>query len=235
MSTKRKIFTLAAFYTIALFTVVSGYLPTTVNADTGSDATMYLSFVHDGLGFYKVRNLDATPRQFTYDGRVLSINVGDTMIWENDADIRTFTIVSDQKLWNDQIGKIKVGQRINYKFDKPGTYTFYIKEISSKRQTIIVNGNEELPTATETPVATIANYPTPVPTTTYNPSYTAVRDTVSTPVSTAVPIVRYTPVPVQKYDMPDVEIPLEMTPTSVASVVVAALSIYITFRRKIRK
>lgn len=192
------------------------------SADTNTSATMYLSLVNDAFGFYKVRNLETIPRQFTYDDHVLNINIGDAIIWENDADISMLTVVSDQNLWNDQIGRIKVGQKINYKFDKPGTYTFHLKEALSK-QTIVVNNIGEVT------IATVA----PVPTETYKPSYTVPRAAMPTPTSTIAP--EYTPLPVSPYAIQGVKIPIKLTPTSFASIVVGILSMYITFRRKVRK
>lgn len=243
MIVKRTAFTLVVLFVVTLVVMISGPLSIVAIADTGISATMYLTFVHDGMGFYKVRNLDTpVPRQFTYVDRILNVNLGDTMIWENDADTSTLTILSDQNLWNDQVGRVRVGQKVNYKFDKPGTYTFYIKESSGKRQTIIVSNIGEMPTVTQTPIATATAYPTPVPTTTYKPSATQTRTAIPTPVTTVARSVtplpsvpKYTPVPIAIPTVPDIKIPVEMTPTSFASIAVATLSIYVTFRRKTGK
>ena len=210
------------FSVVLLFVVVPGPLLIKASADTNTSATMYLSLVNDAFGFYKIRNLETIPRQFTYDDHVLNINIGDTIIWENDADISTLTVVSDQNLWNDQIGMIKVGQKINYKFDKPGTYTFHLKEAPSK-QTIVVNNIGEVTIVTVTPV----------PTETYKPSYTLPRMAMPTPISTIAP--GYTPLPVSQYAIQGVKIPIKLTPTSFVSMAVGILSMYITFRRKVRK
>jgi plastocyanin len=230
MDIKRTIFTFVPFFVVVFIIMALGHILTVASAANNSSIaiynsspTIYLSYVDDGLGFYKIRNLDTTPRQFNYDDRILPINIGDTIVWENDADIDTFTIVSDQNLWNDQIGQIKVGQKINYKFDKPGRYTFYIKEASEKRQTIIVRDIEKMPTMTKTPTAIITKNPTPAPVATFTPISTI----------TVVPnIPRSTSTQVPTYIIPDVENPVRMTPTSVASIIVATLSIYLTFRRK---
>jgi plastocyanin len=198
-----------------------GHILTVASAANNSSPTIYLSYVDDGLGFYKIRNLDTTHRQFNYDDRILPINIGDTVVWENDADIDTFTIVSDQNLWNDQIGQIKVGQKINYKFDKPGKYTFYIKEVPEKHQTIIVKDIVEIPTATKSPIATIAPLKTPIVV-----NVTAgIATPIPIPTVTIVPT--NTPVQVSTYEMP-----IRITPTSFMSIIVATLSIYITCRRK---
>jgi plastocyanin len=220
MATKRKISIYIIFSVVLLFVLASGSLLIITNAETNNSATIYLSLVNDAFGFYKIRNLETIPRQFTYDDHVLNINIGDTIIWENDADISTLTVVSDQNLWNDQIGMIKVGQKINYKFDKAGIYTFHLKEILSK-QTIVVNNLGITPTVEQT-MAIV----TPVPTEIYKPSHTAQRTAIPTPT---------TPVPVSINVVPDVKIPIKLTPTSFASIAVGILSIYITFRRKVRK
>jgi plastocyanin len=228
MSSKRKM--LIIFFVILLF--ITGYGPWFMaSAGTNSGTTMYLSLVNDAFGFYKIRNLETVPRQFTYENHILNINLGDTIIWENDADISTLTIVSDQNLWNDQVGKIKVGQKINYKFDKPGIYTFHLKEASSK-QTIIVGDIGEVPTVAQIPTVT---YTTHVPTEIYTPSYT------ETVVPTKTVTIVATPNSTQQHSraravpslsIPDIKIPIRLTPTSFASMAVGILSLYITFRRK---
>jgi|GEM_PF-2055548 len=112
--------------------------PSTTSSDIVP--TTYLSYVNNGNGFYQVRNLDKPqPRKFTYENSVLNIGKGDTIIWENDEVKETLNVISDQKLWNSEIGQIKAGRRINYTFYNHGTYTFHIEfEGLSKRQTIVV-------------------------------------------------------------------------------------------------
>lgn len=228
-------------FKIALFTmIIFGIFISTVYADnttpndittTNTNTTIYKTFVTDGLGFYKVRNLDVPPRHFTYENHVLNINNGDTVIWENDADVSTFTIVSEQNLWNNQIGQIKVGNKINYKFDTPGIYTFYIKEISSKRQTIVVVGSTgDIPNEPTIPTQTIS--PTPIensPTPTENSP---------TPTDTF-------PIHKAEFNQTSIDhqidnntfnisipfnIPIKITATTIASMIVTLLSIYIAFK-----
>jgi plastocyanin len=206
---------------IILIVTMLGFLVSTVFADTNMSATIYLTFVTDNLGFYKVRNLEKQPRSFTYENHVLNINQGDTIIWENDADVTTFTIVSNQNLWNDKIGQIRVGQRINYKFDNPGTYTFYVKEASSKLQTIVVgsvrntinNITTLIPTPSQT--ATVIHTPTSLPTT--------VRTIVQAPLPTATVV--HTPVIANA-----VKLPINISATSIAGIIVAIFSIIVTFK-----
>ncbi len=217
---------------------------------SASVPTTYRSFVTDGLGFYKIRNVDVPPVPFTYEDRILSINQGDSIIWINDADSATITIISDQSLWNDKVGQIKVGATINYKFDEPGTYTFHLKG-SSMRQTVMV-GNTGLiaPTVTSTPVHTedipsptpAEDIPSPIytnnkplptntknkplPTTTKNkPSPTYTDDFPTSVVTTNQ---NETNISIQS--MIPINIPIKITTTTIASMIVAMLSIYITYK-----
>ncbi len=208
---------------ITLVIIVLGYLVPAISASTNTSPTIYLTFVTDGLGFYKVRNLEMPPRFFTYNERVLNINQGDTIIWENDADTSTLTIVSDQNLWNNKVGQIKVGNRINYKFNDPGTYTFSIKEVPSKRQTIVVNfidNGETIPTGTYSPIPTaIETYS--VPTVTYSPipTHTPSPTMTYSPISTRTPSQTQAPI----------KLPIKITPTTIASMIVVIVSIYIAY------
>lgn len=203
-----------------LIVTMLGFLVPTVFAGTNASATIYLTFVTDNLGFYKVRNLEMPPHSFTYENRALNINQGDTVIWENDNDIRTITIVSNQNLWNDKIGQIKVGNRVNYKFDNPGTYTFYVKEESSKIQKIVVSpvGNayngETISTPKPLQTATVIHTPTSSSTSVS----TNVRSPLQTVTMTSAPIVT---------NVSDIKLPIKISTTSVASIMVAILSVVI--------
>jgi len=204
-----------------------------------STPTTYRSFVTDGNGFYKIRNIEVPPVPFTYEDRILNINQGDSIVWINDADTATITIISDQNLWDDKIGQIKVGATINYKFTDPGTYTFHLKG-SSMRQTIIVGdmGYEPTvePTDTYTPSPTVTeDMSTPVPTST--PSITPIntqsksKTSTPTPVATLQQIVNTTSdinnnVPNQA-SVP-INLPIKVTATTIASVIVVLFSLYMT-------
>lgn len=199
----------------------------------GSTPTTYRSFVTDGNGFYKIRNIEVPPVPFTYEDRILNINQGDSIVWINDADTATITILSDQNLWNDKIGQIKVGATINYKFTEPGTYTFHLKG-SSMRQTIIVGdmGYEPTvePTDTHTPSPTVTEdmmTPTPYPTSTQSKSKTS----APTPVATLSQIVNTTSDinnngPFQG-SVP-INLPIKVTATTIASMIVVMFSLYMT-------
>jgi plastocyanin len=185
------------------------FISIVADAGVGTTSTTYISYVDDNLGFYKVRNLDQPPRQFTYIDHILNINKGDTVIWQNDADKTTFTILSNQNLWDNNIGYLRVGSKMNYKFDKPGKYTLYVKEYSSIRQTIIVGATDEVPD-TDIVVA-ITNTPFP---TIY------ITTPVPTYVSTYIPRVTYIP----KTTVSTINF------TMIASIIVSILSIFIIFR-----
>lgn len=120
--------------------------------------TTYTTYVDIGMGFYKVRDLTTPSHKFDYENRALNISQGDTMIWKNDAEKTTFTLVSEQGLWDKNVGYLRIGDKINYKFDKPGTYNFYIQENVVAKQTIVVNGG--IATITATPkINPISNTP----------------------------------------------------------------------------
>lgn len=64
---------------------------------------VYISYINPDLGFYKV--IDITTRNpAQYVSRTLTINQGDTVEWENDADNQfTITVVSDQNYFRMQV------------------------------------------------------------------------------------------------------------------------------------
>ncbi len=191
------------------------------------ESTSYMIFVDDGLGFYKVRNLDIPPHKFEYKDHTLSINQGDTVIWQNDAEKTTFTIISEQNLWDNRVGYIRVGSKINYKFESPGIYTFYMKEHTSIRQTIIVNSEEGV------------NKP-PLPKITPTPEITPKETIEKPPPEITPPLQKKDPLKpkINVSDMKrsenknkiDIKIPIKISPTGIVSIIVTILSIIITFK-----
>ena len=131
---------------------------------------IYISYINPDLGFYKITDI-TTHKSAKYVSGTLTINQGDTVEWENDADKQfTMTVVSDQKLFPD-VSLVSIGDNFSYTFNQAEVYTFYIKERHTARQTIIVlpvNGYD-------TPAPTTVITPAPVATSapTYNPSTTA--------------------------------------------------------------
>lgn len=130
----------------------------------------YISYIDPDLGFYKITDA-TTHNPAKYVSGTLTINQGDTVEWENDADKQfTITVVSDQKLFPDT-SLVAIGDNFSYTFNQAEVYTFYIKERHTARQTIIV-----LPVIgynTPVPAATITSAPVATPAPTYIPSTTA--------------------------------------------------------------
>jgi plastocyanin len=185
--------------------------------------TTYLSYVDDVLGFYKVRNLDVPPQQFTYVDHTLNINQGDTVIWQNDAEKTTFTVLSEQNLWDSTVGYLRVASKVNYRFDKPGKYTIYIKEHTSRRQTIIVSALDGIPTPEETSPEETSPEETSIPA----EIDTTPIQTIVTPESTISNPEVITPLPTTDLNIPAINI--NMSGTMIASIIVAILSIFITY------
>ena len=181
------------------------------NAENGTIPTTYITYVDNDLGFYKVRDITTPTHQISYNNRTLNINVGDSIIWENDAEKTTFTIVSDQGLWNDKVGYLRVGSKVNYKFETPGKYTFRLKEYSP-RQTIIVNGQTVNPTVNPTVTSTkiIGNKT--------NVSNVSTNTSVTTPSKIPTNMQNPTTVPFPK-----------LSPVAIASIVIVISSMIITF------
>ncbi|VVB89885.1 Uncharacterised protein [uncultured archaeon] len=131
---------------------------------------IYISYIDPDIGFYKITDI-TTHNPAKYVSGTLTINQGDTVEWENDADKQfTMTVVSDQKLFPD-VSLVSIGDNFSYTFNQAEVYTFYIKERHTARQTIIVlpvNGYN-----TPVPTAIITSAPVATPAPTYNPSTTA--------------------------------------------------------------
>jgi plastocyanin len=202
--------TVVSIWSIIILSITISYFLTIVDvanaADTETDIipTTYISYVDDNLGFYKVRNLDIPPRTFEYNDHTLNIYQGDTIIWQNDAERTTFTILSDQNLWDSNVGYLRVESKMNYKFDIPGKYSFYMKEHKSIRQTIIVNAVNENPTKTTIPtiIPTAVNTPSHIPTVTITSSPMVTIDSINS----------------------------NMSGTKIVSIIVALLSLFIIYR-----
>lgn len=219
---------------IVLIAIIFGYFITIAAPElqmqsTGS--TTYISYVDDVLGFYKARNLDTPPRKFEYNSHTLNIKQGDTIIWQSDAEKTTFTILSDQNLWDNSVGYLRVGSKVNYRFDNPGKYTIYMKEHTSIRQTIIVDplyagATNDIPVKTPVISPTITTpIPTMIPKGTVIANITPFR---SHDISKVAPVSELPKIPDIK--MFDIKIPIKISPTTIASIMVAILSIFITYK-----
>lgn len=160
-----------------------------VSAETSNDTNItnksdnipitYRTDVDQDYGFYRVRDITA-HRPAPYDNNTLTINVGDTIMWMNDATPDwPLTIVSEQGLWNNTIARLRWNyQKFSYTFNESGEYGVYIKEYPSENQKIVV-------ISTENPISTV----------TIPPTYIVVEDTsvpitpISTPVETSNKII----------------------------------------------
>ncbi len=137
----------------------------------------YISYIDPDLGFYKITDI-TTHQPAQYVSGTLTINQGDTVEWENDADKQfTMTVVSDQKLFPDA-SLVAIGDNFSYTFNQADVYTFHIQERHTARQTIIVlpvsGYNTPAPTATITPAPVVTPAPVATSAPTYNPSTTAI-------------------------------------------------------------
>ncbi len=134
---------------------------------TAAQPSVYRVYVDDWYGFKRAIEANYTP--FKYENQTLNLNVGDTVIWFNDADNESITIVSEEGLWADAYLKYS---RSSFKFifNKSGTYDVFMKEFPRRpHQTIVVAPVETpivttpppTPTATETaaPTASITQTP----------------------------------------------------------------------------
>lgn len=222
---------------LMLIIIILVVRPILVTGQTDStNVTTYISFVDDVLGFYKVRDVTDASHKFEYKDHTLNINKGDTVIWQNDAEKASFTVLSEQNLWDNTVGYLRVGSKLNYKFDKAGKYTIYIKEYTSRRQTVIVNSvGEQLPTPTiTTPIITptqITPIPTPIrttpiPTATTNKTTPIQRNNTNGTKNKSVDPIE---IKFPEFNMPAINLPIKSSATAMASIVVALMSLVITY------
>ena len=90
--------------------------------------SVYKVFVDDTYGFKRV--IETNYKPILYENLTLKINVGDTVIWVNDAsDNEHLTIINEGNLWNNSAAFLRYNyDTFNYTFTKPGTYEVSIKE-----------------------------------------------------------------------------------------------------------
>ncbi len=113
-----------------------------------ANAETYKIFIDSDYGFYRVIMPSNGPNPVSpvYENRTLFINLGDTVIFESNAE-ELLTIISEQGLWNNAILRWSY-QTFSYTFSGSGTYGFYIKEYPVQHLNIIVGPQIEyiLPT-----------------------------------------------------------------------------------------
>ncbi len=144
-----------------------------------ASATTYKADVDQDYGFYRVVSTDKN-QSVDYVNKTLIVNVGDNVIWINDATPDwPLTIMSEEGLWGNRSAYLRWNyQKFNYTFNKTGEYNFYIREFPRlQHQKIIVNDTGYEPT----PISTIT-----IPPTEEIPIITPVLTTVPKDTSTNV-------------------------------------------------
>lgn len=141
-----------------------GNISNTLNVTSTSNVTSitYRSSVDQDYGFYRVIDI-TTHNPAKYENNTLTINIGDTVIWENDATPdEPLTIISEQGLWGNRSAYLRWNyQKFSYTFNQSGTYSVYIKEYPrEKHQTIIVKDVSGLVKVASTPTMTNTVLPT---------------------------------------------------------------------------
>lgn len=129
-------------------------------ADNVSNVTTvtYRSSVDQDYGFYRVIDI-TTRKQAPYDKNyTLTINVGDTVIWINDATPdEPLTIISKDNLWGNRSAYLRWNyQKFNYTFNQSGIYDIYVREYPRlKHQTVIVKDIIDTIKVVSTPTITL--------------------------------------------------------------------------------
>ncbi len=134
--------------TIAQTPILTISTPTATPAPVPSEPGLpvrYRVWIDSDLGFYMVRairgniTLDLPPG---FQILNFSIRVGDKIRWINDDSYDfPLTLVSNEGLWTGRTGLMRYqGERVEYTFNKTGTYTFSIQEFPRlEHQKITVN------------------------------------------------------------------------------------------------
>lgn len=134
----------------------------------------YRAEIDQDYGFYRVIDI-TTYKPALYKNNTLTINIGDTVIWENDATPdEPLTIISKDNLWSNKSAYLRWNyQKFNYTFNESGTYEVYIKEYPREQHQIIIVS----PTETQITVVPTTNV---APIKTVSPTETMPTGTVST-------------------------------------------------------
>lgn len=96
-----------------------------------STGDIYKVYIDREFGFWAVRDITNVSNRINYTDRIININTGDTVIWENaDAYDDRVTIVSDNWLWGKQGIALPFGRQHRLTFNSSGTFKFHIVENS---------------------------------------------------------------------------------------------------------
>jgi plastocyanin len=143
--------------TISLLTI-SG----TANTNTSNITSVtYHSDIDQDYGFYRVIDY-TTGKPSPYVNNTLTINVGDTVVWINDATPdEPLTIISKEGLWENRSAYLRWNyQRFSYIFNQSGTYDVHIKEYPREQhQIIVVKSMEPVVVSTPTIIVTDTEIP----------------------------------------------------------------------------
>lgn len=107
--------------------------PTLTPAGTPVRRTKYVVWLDSDYGFYRIRAVrDNTSLRLPSEFNILnfSIYTGDRIRWINDDSYDfPLTLASSEGLWSGRAGLMRYqGERVEYTFNKTGTYTFHIQE-----------------------------------------------------------------------------------------------------------
>lgn len=96
-----------------------------------STGEIYKVYLDREFGFWAIRDVTNVSNHINYKDRVININTGDTVIWEN-ADVYDdrVTIVSDNWLWSQQGITLPFGRQHRLTFNSSGDFRFHIVENS---------------------------------------------------------------------------------------------------------
>ncbi len=127
---------------------VVAYTPTPVSTTAPTTKVFpitYKVWIDSDYGFREVRAVNGTtnvPLPSNFDDLNVTINTGDKVIWINDDSYDfPLTVVSNEGLFTNQTGRLRYREtRVEYTFNRSGSYTFFIKEYPRiKNQKIFVN------------------------------------------------------------------------------------------------
>ena len=129
---------------------------------TNTTLATYRVDVDQDYGFYKVTDMKISrPAPYDKINRTLTIRVGDTVIWENDATPdEPLTIMSKEELWGNRSAYLRWNyQKFSYTFNQSGTYEMYIKEYPREQHQIVIVEDIAVPkvTVTVSAIPTITN------------------------------------------------------------------------------
>lgn len=125
------------------------------------NTTIYKSLVDQDYGFYRVTDI-TTHKPAPYVNNTITIYVGDTVVWENDATPdEPLTIISEQKLWGNRSAYLRWNyQKFSYTFNQSGNYSVYISEYPREtHQKIIVKNIPGTIDSTSVPTVTLTANP----------------------------------------------------------------------------